>query len=62
MVHPKFLDVKGLVALWREGLLAELEVRDLEAYKNLTGHDVCPAAHPLFRLADGDIREWENVA
>ena len=22
-VHPKFLDVRGLVALWREGLLAE---------------------------------------
>ncbi len=22
-VHPKFLDVKGLVALWREGLLAK---------------------------------------
>ena len=22
-IHPKFLDVKGLVALWREGLLAK---------------------------------------
>lgn len=22
-VHPKFLDAKGLVALWREGLLAQ---------------------------------------
>ncbi|MFA0847469.1 MAG: pyrimidine dimer DNA glycosylase/endonuclease V, partial [Methanobacterium formicicum] len=21
-LHPKYLDVKGLVALWREGLLA----------------------------------------
>ena len=22
-IHPKYLDVKGLVALWREGLLAQ---------------------------------------
>lgn len=26
-VHPKFLDVKGLVALWREGLLARKVLR-----------------------------------
>lgn len=140
-MHPKFLDVKGLVALWREGLLAKavlegktkgyrnhpqlirfrthrqpvaaiceylriihdestirgyrfdgskipsnpikinrieetrgqlnyewqhllskLEDRDLEAYKKLVGHDVCPTAHPLFTITGGEIREWENVA
>lgn len=26
-VHPKYLDVKGLVALWREGLLARKVLR-----------------------------------
>jgi hypothetical protein len=26
-VHPRFLDVKGLVALWREGLLARAVLR-----------------------------------
>jgi Pyrimidine dimer DNA glycosylase len=26
-VHPKYLDAKGLVALWREGLLAQKVLR-----------------------------------
>lgn len=26
-VHPKYLDVRGLVALWREGLLAQAVLR-----------------------------------
>ena len=28
-VHPKYLDAKGLVALWREGLLAQKVLRGL---------------------------------
>ena len=27
-VHPKYLDARGLVALWREGLLAQAVLRD----------------------------------
>ena len=34
-IHPKYLDAKGLVALWREALLAQ-KVLDgkTEGYKN----------------------------
>jgi len=140
-VHPNFLDAKGLVALWREGLLAKavlegktrgyrnhpqlirfrdhgqpaaaiceylrivhaesknrgyrfdsskipakpapvtpieetrgqlnyewahllrkLEHRDPERYLRLVSHATGPAAHPLFTIVEGEIREWENVA
>jgi hypothetical protein len=34
-IHPRYLDSKGLVALWREGLLAQQVLRgDTEGYKN----------------------------
>lgn len=34
-VHPKYLDAKGLVALWREGLLAQKVLRgDTRGYRN----------------------------
>lgn len=34
-VHPKYLDVKGLVALWREGLLAQnVLLGKTKGYKN----------------------------
>ncbi len=34
-VHPKFLDAKGLVALWREGLLAQhVLAGKTKGYKN----------------------------
>ena len=34
-IHPKFLDSKGLVALWRETLLAQKVLQDLtKGYKN----------------------------
>lgn len=34
-VHPKFLEAKGLVALWREGLLAKAVLEDqTKGYRN----------------------------
>jgi hypothetical protein len=54
-IHPKYLDIKGLVALWREALLAKhvLEGRT-KGYRN----------HPQldrFKLADkGEVEKWEN--
>jgi hypothetical protein len=34
-LHPKYLDAKGLVALWREGLLArKVLAKQTEAYRN----------------------------
>jgi hypothetical protein len=34
-LHPEFLDAKGLVALWREGLLAQKVLRgETKGYKN----------------------------
>jgi Pyrimidine dimer DNA glycosylase len=34
-LHPKYLDSKGLVALWREGLLARAVLKgETEGYKN----------------------------
>tara|TARA_R110002073_G_scaffold65940_12_gene164397 strand:+ start:408 stop:608 length:201 start_codon:yes stop_codon:yes gene_type:complete len=34
-LHPKYLDAKGLVALWREGLLAQnVLLGNTKGYKN----------------------------
>lgn len=33
-IHPKYLDVKGLVALWREGLLAKKAIISKTRYFN----------------------------
>ena len=34
-LHPKYLDSKGLVALWREGLLARAVLKgETTGYKN----------------------------
>lgn len=34
-IHPKYLDAKGLVALWREGLLAQKVLQgETKGYKN----------------------------
>ena len=34
-LHPKYLDSKGLVALWREGLLARAVLKgETKGYKN----------------------------
>ena len=35
LIHPKYLDSKGLVALWREGLLAKKVLKgETKGYKN----------------------------
>lgn len=138
-VHPKYLDAKGLVALWREGLLAravlrgrtkgyvnhpqllrfrehpeplnaidvylaevlaesrrrgyrfdtskidetvqakeieetqgqleyewqhllrKLEKRDRERWKEHRNSNDPPKPHPLFKLVEGDVRDWEKV-
>ncbi|MDA0692871.1 MAG: pyrimidine dimer DNA glycosylase/endonuclease V [Nitrospinae bacterium] len=34
-IHPKYLDTKGIVALWREGLLAQKVLKgETQGYKN----------------------------
>lgn len=34
-IHPKYLDAKGLVALWREGLLAQKVLKgETQGYRN----------------------------
>src|SRR5581483_2252562 len=34
-IHPKYLDIKGIVALWREGLLAQKVLRnETKGYKH----------------------------
>jgi hypothetical protein len=34
-IHPKYLDTKGLVALWREALLAQAVLaRETSGYRN----------------------------
>lgn len=50
-LHPKYLDAAGLVALWREALLAQKVLRgETKGYK-----------HPLFRIVPGDVRDWERM-
>jgi Pyrimidine dimer DNA glycosylase len=118
-IHPKHLDAKGLVALWREGMLAQKVLqRRTRGYQHhpqllrfrsarnpmaaiasyleavyeesewrgyqfdrskitglLRGHgpsqtkmtetDIAPAVpehHPLFRLVEGGVRDWERLA
>src|SRR5581483_1664798 len=57
-VHPKYLDAKGLVALWREGLLAQKVLRGrTRGYRH---HPQLArfrdAAHPVAAIA-GYLRE-----
>ena len=50
-VHPRYLDQKGLVALWREGLLAQAVIRgETRGYKH----------HPqLARFRESVAPEWQ---
>ncbi len=45
-IHPKYLDCKGLVALWREGLLAQKvlcsRTRGYKAHPQLDRFRACP--------------------
>src|SRR5512143_1052517 len=45
-LHPKYLDARGLVAVWREGLLAQAVLRG-----DTRGYTKHPQLH-RFRLAD----------
>jgi len=60
-IHPKYLDSKGLVALWREALLAQAVLRgQTKGYKNhpqltrfkRSGHPVGAIASYLGHVAD----------
>jgi len=53
-VHPKYLDARGLVALWRECLLAQAVLR---GRTNGYGR---PQSHPSFRIVSGDVETWER--
>jgi hypothetical protein len=69
-LHPKYLDAAGLVALWREALLARAVLRGRTAgyrhHLQLKRFRECrsralPVAHPLFSVGRGPICEWEQV-
>ena len=53
-VHPKYLDTRGLVALWREGLLAQAVLRGLtKGYRHHPQLDRFRAyASPVGAIAD----------
>lgn len=66
-VHPSLLDAKGLVACWRETLLAQKVLQGLtKGYKNhpqLDRFSNPPAQrlHPLFYEVAGGIEPWEKL-
>ena len=76
-LHPEYLDSRGLVALWREALLAQAVLRGQLDYewdrllRKVKKRDKewsirlesveLPRPHPQFRVIPGDIEEWERV-
>jgi hypothetical protein len=53
-------ETEGQVAYeWRH-LLRKLQVRDPERHKQYQ-HIATPVLHPLFRLVQGGVRDWEHV-
>jgi hypothetical protein len=60
-LHRQYLDVKGLVAVWREAVLAQkVRAGDAQGYRNhpqLNRFKRQPGLHPLFRLAAGAVGE-----
>ena len=67
-LHPKYLDAQGLVALWREALLAQAvlkgQTRGYTNHPQLNRFKVAPnaQAHPLFTLVPGGVADWEIVS
>ena len=71
-LHPKYLDAKGVVALWRETLLAKnvleemnhllmkLKKRDPERFQSLCT-ETHFEPHPLFHVIPGEIEDWEII-
>jgi hypothetical protein len=49
-LHPKHLDARGLVAVWR----------DPKRLRNLSSIKI-PAPHPLFKIVSGKVRDWEKM-
>ncbi len=49
---------RGQLDFEREHLLSKLLHRDLERYK-LLRDDIAPQEHPLFRVIEGAVEEWE---
>ena len=51
-----YLDARGLVALWREALLAQAaRAKALQDIRR-------PQAHPLFKIVPGPLEEWNGRA
>ncbi len=50
-LDPAHLDRQGLVACWREALLAQAVLAGLPEH---------PRAHPLFRVVPGPVEPWER--
>jgi len=67
-VHPYYLDAKGLVALWREGLLAQKVLQgytkgyknhpQLTRFKNTTDPVAAIAAYLGFVVDEAEIRGY----
>ena len=66
-LHPRYLDAKGLVAVWRETLLAKhvLEGKtkgyknhpQLNRFREVKNIDTIK----IFEVIDGEIEEWEII-
>ncbi len=50
----------GQVAYEWEHLLAKLQTRDPQRYKQLQ-HQKNPLVHPLFKVVPGDVEDWEKL-
>ena len=67
-LHPKVLDARGLVALWREALLAKKVLRGRTRgdrhhpqLKHFLARLKRLAAHPCFEIRRGAVRAWEKT-
>ena len=70
-IHPSYLDRKGLVALWGEGLLAKniLEGKtkgfknhpQLERFKKICKKFKKIKSNPIFYIVKGGIEKWEKI-
>jgi len=56
-LHPKYLDTKGIVAVWREALLAHRSAASLARLNAVKR----PEPHPLFAVIPGAVETWERV-
>ena len=72
-LHPRYLDARGLVALWRDALLAQALLRgETRGYRHhpqlarfrarlvALANTLRAQAHPVFRAIAGNIEPWER--